>query len=702
MALDAPAKGPVTRVELLVPDLRCAGCMRRVEGLLAEQPGIVSARVNLSEKRVRADLAPAFGDARALIAVLEEAGYAARLPDAETGALSAQRAEGRDLVRRIGVAGFAAMNVMLLSVSVWSGAEGATRDLLHWISALIALPTVAYSGRPFFASAISALRGRRLNMDVPISFAILLSFVGSILETARSGEHAYFDAALMLLFFLLIGRWLETNSRAEARSAAAELARLMPHETTVLVEGTRQTLAIERLGAGMTVLLAPGDRVPADGVVAEGLSEIDRALLTGESRPEPASPGTVLHAGTLNLSGPLTMTVRATGKETVLADIARVVEAASQGRSRWDGWADRAARVYAPGVHLIALLAFIGWWSVGAGWAGSLQIACAVLIITCPCALALAVPTVHSVATAQLLRSGIYLKDGSELERLASVDTVALDKTGTLTDGRMRLVGGPAKDDPAWGVARALAEASRHPAARAVAEAAVHAPPADVRDLRETPGIGVEGRLEGATVRLGRGEGNEGTVLEPSPGRRIVLGFEEHLRPDAAETVAALHRLGLNTAVLTGDRAAAAETVAKHCGIETVHAALLPGEKLAYLENRKAEGQHVLMVGDGLNDGPALAGAHASMSPAEAADASRVAAGLVWSGRGLGAVATALRVARAARARAWESFAFAALYNAVAIPLAVGGQVTPLIAALAMSGSSVVVVANALRLRFVK
>ncbi|MEM9147670.1 MAG: heavy metal translocating P-type ATPase [Pseudomonadota bacterium] len=698
MALDAAA---TETIELLVPGLHCAGCMRRVEEALAAVPGVVAAHANLTERRARIIQTAGIG-ADPLIEALLAEGFEARRPDTVGREAEAARAEARDLLLRIGVAGFATMNVMLLSVSVWSGADGTTRDLLHWISALIALPAIGYAGRPFYQSAAAALAGGRLNMDVPISLAILLSAVGSVIETARSGEHAYFDAGIMLLFFLLIGRWLEQRSRSGARSAAAELATLLPRETTVIEAGDRHRRPVEVLQSGMEIELAPGERIPADGSVLVGESTIDRALLTGESRPEPVSPGAALHAGMLNLTGVLRMRVCGTGEATVLADIARMVDAAQTGRGRWDGWADRAARVYAPGVHLAALAAFVGWSMVGEAWAVSLQIACAVLIITCPCALALAVPTVHTVATGRLLRSGIFLKDGSELERMAEVDLIAFDKTGTLTHGTPRLASDLPASDPAWGVARALAEASRHPAAMAVAEAARHAEPAPVEAISEVPGCGVEGSMDGARVRLGRsgwaGQG-EGTMLSLPGGRPLSFHMEEQLRPDAVETCAALRAKGYRLALLSGDRAEAVTEIARRCGIEETHAALLPGDKRDLLEKWCSEGLRVLMVGDGLNDGPALAAAHASMSPAEAADVSRVAAGLVWSGPGLRAVPLALGAALEARRRAIESFAMAAVYNLVAIPMAVMGFVTPLVAALAMSGSSIVVVLNALRLR---
>ncbi len=384
------------------------------------------------------------------------------------------------------------------------------------------------------------------------------------------------------------------------------------------------------------------------------------------------------------------------------------------------GWPTGRRGSTRPASTSVALVAFCGWlWATGS-WFTALEIATAVLIITCPCALGLAVPTVHTVATGRLFRRGIYLKDGAELERLAEIDTVAFDKTGTLTDGAPRLVEGP-EDAAAWAVAAALAGGSRHPLSQAIAAAADArgVAPAALTNIREVPGFGVEALLPDAggdrPVRLGRPDwvvDRRDCEREPAPGPSpdcavfvdagaAVGGFRfaETLRPGAAETCARLRAMGLELAILSGDDAQAVATVAAETGIAETHARLRPGDKLAWLRARRAEGRRVLMVGDGLNDGPALAAAHASMSPAGAADVAKAAAGLVFTGARLDAVAGAVLLARAARRRTLQSFAIAAAYNAFAMPLAVAGLVTPLIAAAAMSGSSILVVLNALRLR---
>jgi Cu2+-exporting ATPase len=707
-----PAEGGAAAVDLMVPGIRCAACMSAIETGLGKLAGVISARVNLSMRRVRVLFDPAAGSVEAVVARLAELGYEARPFDTRAMADIDRDSVGRDLLARLAVAGFAAMNVMLLSVSVWSGAEAATRDLLHWISALIALPAMAFSGVPFFRSALGALRARRLNMDVPISLAVCLAAGTSLYETAHGGEHAYFDAGISLIFFLLVGRYLDHRTRAVARSAAAELTALSARAATVIgADGARQTVPIEELTSGALVEVAPGERVPADGRIEEGASDLDRSMVTGETNPEPVGPGAEVHAGMLNLSGPLRVRVAATGEATLLAEIARMVESAERGKTAYDRWADQAARIYAPGVHLISAAAFLGWlWATG-DWRLAVTIASAVLIITCPCALGLAVPAVHAVAGGRLFRRGIFLKDGGVLERLARADMVVFDKTGTLTEGRPVMASGPAADDPAWPVAAALAAASHHPLARALAEAAEAqgVVPATVSNLREEPGSGVEGSLDGQRVRLGRagwvGAGaGEATAVWLRVGEEppAPFLFADALRSDAAELCAALEARGLELALFSGDAPAPVARVAQATGIADARAGMSPAEKLAALEALASAGRKVLMVGDGINDAPALAAAHASMSPVAASDVSRAAAGLVFTGEKLAPVLFALETARMARSRALENFGLAAAYNAVAIPVALAGLVTPLIAALAMSGSSIVVTLNALRLRGAK
>ncbi|MEL6281980.1 MAG: heavy metal translocating P-type ATPase [Pseudomonadota bacterium] len=706
----------VMRVDFLAPDVSCAACISSIEKGLQTAPGVESARVNLSMKRVGVTYRSGETSVDEIARRLEGMGYGVKPFDAAAFQSLETDAVGRDLLACLAVAGFAAANVMLLSVSVWSGAVDATRDLMHWLSALIALPAVAFAGRPFYRSAWNALRVGRLNMDVPITLAVLLAAGVSLFETAHSGHHAYFDASVSLLFFLLIGRYLDHRTRGMARSAAAELSALAASAATLVApDGTKRLVAIEELSPGDLIEVAPGERIPADGEVLDGVSDVDRSMVTGETTPETARPGTMAHAGMMNLTGLLRLRVSATEDGTLLAEIARMIEAAERGANRYTRLADRAARIYAPGVHLIALTAFIGWmvWT-GGDWRVSVMIASALLIITCPCALGLAVPAVQATAGGVLFRNGVLVKDGAALEKLGEIDTVVFDKTGTLTLGRPRLVDGPS-DPMTWSLAAGLAEASRHPLSRALLAAATDrgVQPERVENASEHPGAGVEatrvGADAGSRVRLGRGDWCGAPELSGDALSRVWLhvegrdpvafAFEDEMRADAASVMASLKELGLKTLLLSGDRESVVSEAAARLGVDAWRAELTPANKLAALKALADEGGKVLMVGDGINDAPALAAAHVSMSPAAAADVSRAAAGMVFTGDALAPVAFAHKVSRTARTRALQNFAIAAGYNAMAIPLAMFGFVTPLIAALAMSGSSIFVTLNAVRLR---
>jgi Cu2+-exporting ATPase len=701
-------------IDFLVPDMHCAGCIAKIERTLSQQPGVQTARANLTSHRVGIDFDTGQASPDDMLGAIEGLGYQARPFDATVLAAADGDETGKALLRAMAVAGFAAGNIMLLSVSVWSGAEDATRDLFHWISALIALPAIAYAGRPFFRSAWRALRAGALNMDVPISLAVILAAGMSLYETATHGEHAWFDASVGLLFFLLVGRYLDHRMRDVARSAAARLMSLAARSAMRLgADGVTEHVPIADIAPGDRVLVAAGERLPVDGAVLEGDSDIDRSMVTGEADPEPVTAGGTVFAGTLNLTGPLTVAVTKASGDTLLADIVRLMEAAEKSGSRFVRIADRAARIYAPAVHILAAVTLLGWLIAGAGFHAALTACVAVLIITCPCALGLAVPAVQVVASGFLMKRGIMVKDGAALEKLAGIDTVVFDKTGTLTEGAPQLVESPVMDVSLWGIATALGQASRHPLARALADTSASRgiAPAALTKVVEHPGSGIEAEWDGRAVRLGRREwvageaepddsGRSELWLRVGPGAPAVFRFEDTLRSDAAATVGALKARGYRIMLLSGDREAAVAKTARRAGIEEWRAHCLPTDKVAALSALRKAGHRVLMVGDGINDAPALAAADVSMSPASASDISQTAAALVFTGSRLAPVLTALETARAARWKILQNFGLAIAYNVVAVPLAVAGLATPLIAALAMSSSSIVVTGNSLLLPF--
>ena len=693
------------RLDLLVSGAHCAACIARIEGELADTPGVASARLNLSTGRLAVGLEPE-GDPGRVVRVLDRIGYPATPYDPDS-ARQARDREGRELAMALAVAGFGAGNAMIFSVPVWAGLFGqelgpATRTFMQWASAGVGAPCAVFAGMVFFRSAWKALRAGRANMDVPISIGVILTLLVSFQETLLMGRDTYFDAAVTLLFLLLIGRWMDHALRRRARSAAADLLALQAPSAVLLAEdGTERLSPLRLVRPGDRLRVRPGERVPVDGVVETGESEIDNALLTGETTPQPVHPGVTCRAGALNLTGLLSLRAEAASEDSTLARIARLVESGAQSRSTYVQLADKAAAIYVPVVHTAAALTFVVAWMLGIPVREAVLRAATVLIVTCPCALGLAVPAVQVAAASRLFRRGVLVKSGAGLERLAEADHVAFDKTGVLTEGRPRLLNA----DPA-DIARAapLARASSHPLARALADAAGegHAAAGAI----EVAGQGIEARAGTGLMRLGRAafvgaplSGHQTELwFRDADGALFRFAFADALRPEAVGLAAALAGRGLSASILSGDVEAATLRVAGRMGIPDWRSGLTPQGKVEALDDLKAAGRRVLMVGDGLNDVAALSHAHVSMAPGTALDASQSAADLVYPADHPGRIAEAIDTARAARRRAMENFAFAALYNLVAGPAAMLGFVNPFVAALAMSGSSLVVTLNALRL----
>ena len=701
-------------MDLAVEGIACGACIGRIESAVKRLPGVTEARLNFTNRRLHVDWTDGALSPAQILQTLEDAGYHG-YPFAPLRAEQEEAAEARRLTLCMAVAGFAAMNIMLLSVSVWSGnatdITPETRDFFHWASALIALPAAAYAGRPFFSSAWRALRSRALNMDVPISVGVILALAMSVVETAHHAKDAYFDSAVMLLFFLLVGRALDHAMRRKTRAVAGNLAALKAETAHRFVGDELVSVPAAALRAGDRLLVKAGERVPTDGAVLGGVSELDDSLITGETARRKIGPGAAIYAGSLNYSGALTMRVTAADRATLLDEIERLLEKAASAKSRTMRLADRAARFYAPTVHLTAALTFVGWWLAGASLHDAVVTAIAVLIITCPCALALAIPAVQVVASGALFRCGIILNAGDAIERLGEADTVIFDKTGTLTLPELRVINAAGLDPELLQMAARLALSSRHPLAVALAREGLSHIPYDV--VIEEPGRGVRAMLGGDEARLGSAEfcglastphipasagtNGESHIYFVYGSRAATIAVSQKLRPDAVEVVTALRRLGLDLHILSGDRADAVRPVAEALGIVQWQGELKPAEKIARIEALKAQGRRVLMVGDGLNDAPALATAHVSLSPIAAADVTQAQADAVFLGERLQPVKDAIAIARHARVLMKENLVFAALYNAIAVPFAIAGMVTPLIAALAMSGSSITVTLNALR-----
>jgi P-type Cu2+ transporter len=699
-------------LDLILQDVDCAACFIDIENAVKTVAGLISARVNVTYNRIHLVFKPDQTSPTTLIDVLAAKGYRTkpfRINDAEQD----DRARGQFLVRCLAVATFAAANIMLLSFSIWTGSEGdlspQTRDFFHWLSALIALPAATYAGQPFFSHALNGLKQGRWNMDVPISLGIMLALGMSVFETIGHGEHAYFDSAVMLLTFLLLGRVMEQAMRRRTRAIAGNIAALKGEVAhRVLANGELMQLPVEALEVGDCVLVRAGERIPADGHIITGTSSVDESIITGETTPRPVAEQALVYAGSLNCEGTIQFTVAGVGQATLLDEISQLVEKAGAARSQYQRLADRAARLYAPMVHATAFITCCGWLIAGADLHKALVIAISVLIITCPCALALAVPAVQVAAAGRLFRKGLFLNSPEALERLAEINTVVFDKTGTLTRPAPVIINAAALDPDLRDIAARLARVSHHPLAQAVAQSL----PTNViiNHAQEISGQGVEAKINGQICRLGSAAfcsipsdqiclSDDYSVIYVRRGEQTgALYLSQSLRPDAIDVIAHLKALHLPIHILSGDHPAAVARIADQLALSSWQASLKPADKIAFLEQQQAQGHKILMVGDGLNDAPALAAAHASLSPISAVDMAQAQADVVFLGESLSPVVEAIIVARRARALMRQNLALAIIYNIIAVPLAIAGWVTPLIAAAAMSGSSVLVTVNALRI----
>jgi Cu2+-exporting ATPase len=696
---------------LSIKNIHCAACVQRVERGLYEHEAVLSARVNMSTDRLTYSWkgAKEYGDILANAVI--NLGY--DLVPFGGSKKDHSNDQEKYLLRCLAVAGFAMGNLMMISIGLWSEESklmgNATQDFLHWVSIVIALPAIMYAGRPFFYSAISVLKKRHTNMDVPISLAIILASAMSVSETINHGEHIYFDSAVMLLFFLLIGRYLDVRAKGKAKESAQELLSKMQGTATVLKDGKQRVVPIRDLKEGMTILVSAGENVPVDGKVSWGISELDISLITGETIPKCVREDDRVFAGTVNISAPIRIVASKSSDTSLLGDIVKLMEQSEKSQAYFVRIADRAAQLYTPIVHFMGLMTFLGWWLFGLAWQLALLNAITVLIITCPCALGLAVPVTQVLARGKLFKNGILLKSGDALERLAGIDFVVLDKTGTLTTGLPTLLDGQYNNRQLQ-IAASLAANSKHPLSKAISNT-YSKELVDIEKVKEFPGMGIQAFLDGKEVKLGSRQWcGEDSITDIESlelwlnidGEKVCFNFIDSLRSDAKEVVGNMQEAGLVTALLSGDTKQVVNKVAKSIGISTYFSSLSPVDKCKYIDSMREKGKKVLMVGDGLNDAPSLSSASVSMSPSSAIDIAQNTADIVFQGEKLAPVYQSWRVALKANKLIKQNFTIAVLYNIIAIPLAVMGYVTPLIAAIAMSSSSLVVIGNSFRLNRIR
>ncbi|MBL0317985.1 MAG: cadmium-translocating P-type ATPase [Alphaproteobacteria bacterium] len=703
----------IRTLHMVIDGMHCPSCVALIESALKKIPDVIYARVNFSTRRLIIKWVGENHIGNDSLQTITNMGYRAAPFDVQTQETLSQR-ESKFLLRCLAIAGFASGNLMMFSIPIWSSDAFeigvGTRILFYWIEAIIAIPAILYSGLPFYRSAWNALKLGTTNMDVPISVAVILATCMSLFETITHGKHAYFDSSVMLLFFLLIGRYLDAKARGKAREAAHDLLHMMIGFTTCIKpDGTYETIPFSDIKEGMVLLVAVGEKFGADGDISEGTSEIDTSIITGETLPQKIEPGSRVFAGMINITAPVRLTVTKAGERSLLSDIIKLMEVAEQSQAKYVTIAEKISSWYTPVVHALAAATFLGWWFVGGiEWQVALLYAATVLIITCPCALGLAVPVVQVLASGILMRRGILVKSGSALERLACITHIAFDKTGTLTYGKPELLAPESISPKHLQLAASMAVHSKHPLSQAIM-LAYHGALLDIM-VTEVPGYGLEAHTDTTSIKLGKRswcapfEVVDDSVLELwlsiQDEKPVRFTFADRCRDDAPNVVQSFLSHGKHICLLSGDRNEVVQDVAHQTGIHHAMAALSPTGKHEVLKSLKDQGAHILMVGDGLNDAPSLVEANVSMSPSTAMDITQNAADIVFQGEALSPVLYAWEMAVFSQRLVKQNFVLAILYNVVAIPLAVAGCITPLIAAIAMSSSSLLVVGNAMRLHF--
>jgi heavy metal translocating P-type ATPase len=714
-------------VELDLEGMTCASCAARIERVLARQPGVRRASVSFAAERAVVALEEG-ADPAALVAAVERAGYGARIRLRGAPADERAAAEARAFLRRFLLAAVLTVPTMVLAMAV----DARWGAVASWA---LATPVELWAGRGFLATAARLARRGEASMDTLIAVGTLAAYTWSAWATVAGREDVYFETAAGIVTLVLLGKYLEATVRGRASAAVRELARLGAKEAHVLRDGVERTVPAEAVRVGDLVVVRPGERIPVDGVVRVGESAVDVSSVTGEPVPREVGPGDEVIGGTVNGHGRLVVEATRVGADTLLAQIVRIVEEAQASKAPVQRLADRVAAVFVPAVLLVAAATAAGWLAVGRGVGEALVPAVAVLIVACPCAMGLATPAAVMVGVGRAARLGILVRGGEALERCRRLDVVLLDKTGTLTEGRMRVAavvvdewnGGAVSDDELLAAAAAVEAASEHPIARAVVAAAAErgvAPP-PVAGFRAERGRGARGTLDGREVVVGRPAllAERGLVscaelderrraLEEAGYTVVAVGWDRRVRgllaladrpkPTAAAAVRALRRMGLDVGLVTGDNRATAEAVARAVGIERVLAEVLPTEKAAVVERLHAEGRRVAMVGDGVNDAPALARADLGIALGSGTDVAIEAADVTLVGDDPLGVPTAIALARRTYRAIVLGLFWAFAYNAALVPLAAFGRVSPILAAAAMGLSSVSVVANALRLRRIR
>ena len=713
-------------VSLMLDGITCAACVWLIEQSLSALPGINRVGVNYASQRAWVRWDQSRLRLSQILQAVQRIGYRA-IPYDPAGQQQLHQQQRRTQLRRLAVAGLFGMQVMMLSISLyagaWSGMERDFAQLFRWLGFILTVPVVAYAGYPFFAAAWRDLGRRRVGMDVSVSLAVGIAFASSALATLRGHGEIYFDSVVMFIFFLSASRYFESMARQRSAAAVERLVQSVPLTATRLAPDGEDASAVAAasLVIGNRILIRPGETVPADGEILLGSSSLDESLLSGESLPQARSAGDRVIGGSVNLDQPLQVTVTATGADTVLAEIQRMMERAQADRPPLARLADRVAAVFVSAVLVIvAGVAAFWWFHDSARW---FEIALAVLIVSCPCALALATPAAISASLGRMQTAGLLVKRGAVLERLNPVSHVVFDKTGTLTLGQPVLhdvvcEAGFSRSD-CLELAAALEKHSEHPLAKAIAAAGGAVPGLAARNVENSPGGGIRGNIDGRDYFIGsrdfvceasgaavppewleRLDTSAHTAVFLADGQRLaaMFSFSDRARDDAAGLIAQIKRQGRRVLLMSGDRYASVRELAENCGIDEYQAEMLPEDKLRAVAELQRQGARVLMVGDGINDAPVLSRADVSIAMGGATALARIGADIVLLKNRLNGIAEAFAQAARTQRVVRQNLAWALTYNFCAIPAAALGLVAPWTAAIGMSLSSLLVVANAMRL----